>query len=148
MSVVGCSGEDFASILKALGFRRERRKLAQTDAPTQIVEPTNISGEPGAPALIAFDEIWRPGKRKDAREPRADHAKGGPRRRERQSRAPRQREPMPRLAWKERPRVPDGSPFAVLAELCRNLAARRPEGNRRLRSKGSGSTNGSGAQSS
>ena len=27
MSVVGCSGEDFASILKALGFRRERRKL-------------------------------------------------------------------------------------------------------------------------
>jgi ATP-dependent RNA helicase SUPV3L1/SUV3 len=130
MSVVGCSGEDFASILKALGFRRERRKLAQTDAPTlEIVEPTNISGEPGAPALIAFDEIWRPGKRKDAREPRADQAKGKPRRRERQSRAPRQREPMPRLAWKERPRVPDGSPFAVLAELRRNLAARRPEGN-------------------
>ena len=29
MSVVGCSGEDFASILKALGFRRERRKLAE-----------------------------------------------------------------------------------------------------------------------
>jgi hypothetical protein len=128
MSVVGCSGEDFASILKALGFRRERRRLAQTDA-LEIVEPTNISGEPGAPALIAFDEIWRPRKRKDAREPRADQAKGRPRRRERQSRAPRQREPMPRLAWKERPRVvPDGSPFAVLAELCRNLAARRPEG--------------------
>ena len=30
MCVVGCSGEDFASILKALGFRRERRKLAPT----------------------------------------------------------------------------------------------------------------------
>ena len=28
MSVVGCSGEDFASILQALGFRRERRKVA------------------------------------------------------------------------------------------------------------------------
>ena len=27
MSVVGCSGEDFASILKALGFRRERQTL-------------------------------------------------------------------------------------------------------------------------
>ena len=27
MSVVGCSGEEFASILKALGFRRERRQL-------------------------------------------------------------------------------------------------------------------------
>ena len=27
MSMVGCSGEEFASILKALGFRRERRKL-------------------------------------------------------------------------------------------------------------------------
>jgi len=130
MSVVGCSGEDFASILKALGFRRERRKPVQTDAPTvEIVEPTNISGEPGAPAPIAFDEIWRPGKRKDAREPHANQAKGKPRRRERQSRAPRQREPMPRLEWKERPRAPDSSPFAVLAELRRNLAARRPEGN-------------------
>jgi len=49
MSVVGCSGEDFASILKALGFRRERRKPVQTDAPTvEIVEPTNISS--AAPA--------------------------------------------------------------------------------------------------
>ncbi len=28
MSVVGCSGEEFASILKALGFRLERRRLA------------------------------------------------------------------------------------------------------------------------
>jgi ATP-dependent RNA helicase SUPV3L1/SUV3 len=131
MSVVGCSGEDFASILKALGFRRERRKLTQTDAPVvEIVETTNVSGEPEAPAPIAFDEIWRPGRRKDAREPRAaDQAKGKPRRRERQSRTPRHCQPMSRLERKERPRTPDSSPFAVLAELRRNLAARRPEGN-------------------
>jgi ATP-dependent RNA helicase SUPV3L1/SUV3 len=131
MSVVGCSGEDFTSILKALGFRRERRKLAQTDAAVvDIVETTNVSGELEAPAPIAFDEIWRPGRRKDAREPRAaDQAKGKPRRRERQSRTPRQCEPMPRLERKERPRTADSSPFAVLAELRRNLAARRPDGN-------------------
>jgi len=124
MSVVGCSGEDFASILKALGFHRERRKPVQPTV--EIVDPTNISGKPGDPAPIAFDEIWRPGKRKDARQPHGNQAKGKPRRCERQSQAPRQREPMPRLELKERPRAPDSSPFAVLAELRRN---RRPEGN-------------------
>ena len=33
MSVVGCSGEEFCSILKALGFRLERRKLAPAPGP-------------------------------------------------------------------------------------------------------------------
>jgi hypothetical protein len=134
MSVVGCSGEDFASILRALGFRRERRKLTPTDTPpVETAESTNASGTPAEPseaaAPDAFDEIWRPGKRKDVRQPHADQAKGRPRRRERQAQAPRQREPQPRLERKESPRAPSTSPFAVLAELRRNLAARRPEGN-------------------
>jgi ATP-dependent RNA helicase SUPV3L1/SUV3 len=124
MSVVGCSGEDFALILQALGFRRERRKLTQTDAPVvEIVE----TDEHKAPAAEVFDEIWRPGKRRDAWPQRQRHeqAKGKPRRRDRQPQAPRQREPRPQLERKERPRAPDSSPFAVLAELRRNLAARK-----------------------
>ena len=137
MSVVGCSGEDFASILKALGFRRERRKLAETEAPTvEATEATNGAeavDATAAPAASepAFEEIWRPGKRKDARRHHDTHVRPKPpRRRERKAQAPRQHEPRaPRVEHKERPRPPDSSPFAVLAELRRNLAARRPEGN-------------------
>ena len=137
MSVVGCSGEDFASILKALGFRRERRKLAETEAPAvEATEATNGAAAVDANAAPAasepaFEEIWRPGKRKDARKPHDTQARPKPpRRRERQAQAPRQREPRPpRVERKEHPRAPDSSPFAVLAELRRNLAARRPEGN-------------------
>ena len=102
MSVVGCSGEDFASILKALGFRRERRKLAETEAPTvEATEATNGAeavDATAAPAASepAFEEIWRPGKRKDARKPHDTQARPKPpRRRERQAQAPRQREPRP-----------------------------------------------------
>jgi ATP-dependent RNA helicase SUPV3L1/SUV3 len=87
MSVVGCSGEEFASILRALGFRLERRKLeagngapapakaekvegeTSTPGPTPV-EPAHAApsdaaapGEP--PAEPAFDEIWRPGRPKD-----------------------------------------------------------------------------------
>jgi ATP-dependent RNA helicase SUPV3L1/SUV3 len=136
MSVVGCSGEDFASILKALGFRRERRTLEPSDV--RAVEPAQDGNGSEVPAPanetaaqpdIAFDEIWRPGKRNEARKPQAHQAKGKPRRAARQAHAPRQREERPRLERKERPRPSDSSPFAVLAELRRNLAARRPEGN-------------------
>jgi ATP-dependent RNA helicase SUPV3L1/SUV3 len=136
MSVVGCSGEDFASILKALGFRRERRTLEPAEVRAIEPAPDGNGSEVPAPANetatqpdIAFDEIWRPGKRNDARKPETHQAKGKPRRGARQAQAPRQREQRPGLERKARPRPSDSSPFAVLAELRRNLAARRPEGN-------------------
>jgi ATP-dependent RNA helicase SUPV3L1/SUV3 len=137
MSVVGCSGEDFASILKALGFRCERRKLTEKVASTAAATDATdgaVSAEANAVQAAtepSFEEIWRPGKRKDVRKAHDTQARPKPpRRRERQPQAPRQREPRPsRIERKERPRAPDSSPFAVLAELRRNLAARRPEGN-------------------
>ena len=43
MSLVGCSGEDFAEILKSLGFRLERRKLPP--APPPSPEPMAEAGE-------------------------------------------------------------------------------------------------------
>jgi ATP-dependent RNA helicase SUPV3L1/SUV3 len=135
MSVVGCSGEDFVSILKALGFRRERRKLEPAGvSPSEVAhdgngsEATAETNEPAPQPDPAFDEIWRPGKRNEGRKPQTDQAKGKPRRGVRQAQGPRQREQRPRLERKERPRPSDSSPFAVLAELRRNLAARRPEG--------------------
>jgi ATP-dependent RNA helicase SUPV3L1/SUV3 len=142
MSVVGCSGEDFASILRALGFRRELRPLAQGEARTvDAAEAANgmtakDAGTSAPSAEPALEEIWRPGKRKEARKPQT-HKRGSheakakrPRQRDRQPQAERQREQTPpRLERKERRRVSDTSPFAVLAELRRSLAARRPEGN-------------------
>ncbi|MEM8575110.1 MAG: helicase-related protein [Pseudomonadota bacterium] len=86
MSMVGCSGEEFASILRGLGFRLERRKIEEPDQPQDEAQPapdsaaaplastTNIDAsaedadgeQQAAPvdAEPAFDEIWRPAKRR------------------------------------------------------------------------------------
>ncbi len=131
MSVVGCSGEDFASILQALGFRRERRPLAVTpEAMLQTVlsaaEPP-VSGPKEAP-VEAFDEIWRPGKRKDppqhGRRPgaKAKHEARG-QRSKRQGQRPQAQRPRP-----ERKRAIEHSPFAVLEALKGRLTSRHPEG--------------------
>jgi ATP-dependent RNA helicase SUPV3L1/SUV3 len=64
MSVVGCSGEDFASILRSFGFKRERRKLAPEKVATEA---------DAAPTPEAFEDIWRPSRRKDQSERPARH---------------------------------------------------------------------------
>lgn len=129
MSVVGCSGEDFASILKALGFRRERRPLAAAPggAPQSVIPETEPEGSGhGEPPIEVFDEIWRPGKRKDARH-HGKHSK--PKHQARGRRPQRQEEKAqaqkPRA---ERERPVEHSPFAALAALRGRLASRQPEG--------------------
>jgi ATP-dependent RNA helicase SUPV3L1/SUV3 len=125
MSVVGCSGEEFASILKALGFRRERRRLDGGNGH----DASPPEGET-APAEPAFDEIWRPGKGKTARRP-AHAAKRKPERPARPAHAkPHQERPKPQGAKRERPVVNEHSPFAALKDLRASLIARgRSEGN-------------------
>jgi ATP-dependent RNA helicase SUPV3L1/SUV3 len=118
--VVGCSGEEVASILKALGFRLDRRKLAPpANAEPQATDATE------APAEI-FDEIWRPGKRKEAR-----HAKGAGHRPRREARArarrPEPQQPQAHATKAERKRI-EHSPFAALEALKGRLTARQPEG--------------------
>jgi len=134
MSVVGCSGEEFASILKALGFRRERCRLASAPAPQSEATATGAAEagqEPAnqVPQEEAFDEVWRPGKRKEARhDTRASHKP----RREGQARAPRRerQRPAPQAhhAERERKNAAEHSPFAALEALRRSLATRQPEG--------------------
>ena len=101
MSMVGCSGDEFGSILRALGFRLERRKREGGNgvaAPAPAAEaaeamPTAApstedaaSAEATAQAEEAvssepvFDEIWRPSRRKETHRPphakqRGPHAK-------------------------------------------------------------------------
>jgi ATP-dependent RNA helicase SUPV3L1/SUV3 len=205
MSMVGCSGEEFASILRALGFRLERRKLeagaadpaegelakgelaksgttsgesataepaaanaaSQDSAPnaesqdSATTEPTPaepISAEPTPasateePPEPAFDEIWRPGKRKDSVRARrgertAKEGEPGPGRGKRpphhaenhgknygkgkgkgQDRGqPRGQERNKQQPKRERMN-PEHSPFAALKELRDSLSRGRPEG--------------------
>jgi ATP-dependent RNA helicase SUPV3L1/SUV3 len=136
MSVVGCSGEEFASILKALSFRRERRKLAPApDATLQAAAPNADGHEPGSqempdapPAEAAFEEVWRPGQRKETRH--ANRAGHKPRRQDRDRAPAAKREPQrPAAHAKREPtNVNKNSPFAALEGLRRTLAARQPEG--------------------
>lgn len=132
MSVVGCSGEDFASILHALGFRRERRKLAvPTAATTSAGEETNAKADAAEP-VEAFDEIWRPSRRRaETRRPDAQQARRKEGRERERKKGPRHQSPPPPRAEiaakrRETKRQAD-SPFAVLADLRRTLAARSPE---------------------
>jgi ATP-dependent RNA helicase SUPV3L1/SUV3 len=111
MSVVGCSGEDFASILKSFGFKRERRKVG------------GVAQSEAQPEAESFEEIWRPNRRKDRNE-RPVHHRGKPQagKNQRDQRKHPPRAPAPR----QRPVSTEHSPFAVLADLKRSLV-RRPE---------------------
>ena len=137
MSVVGCSGEEFASILKALGFKREMRKIEtgrssvpQAEAASEGAEAAVPAPAPEAmPAEAASEEIWRPRRRKEAHVPRAGLAADKKPRRERgRGGGDRRRQPTPVQEKREKPRNIEHSPFAALKDLKFGLAARRPEG--------------------
>ena len=142
MSVVGCSGEEFCSILKALGFRRERRKLAPVGG-AEAISPTPSEAEAVQEASIAdapaeiFDEIWRPGKRRDTREARQETRREHKPRREESGKAPRRDRQRPQAHAKreteasrerQRKRAVEHSPFAALEALRSRLTTRQPEG--------------------
>jgi ATP-dependent RNA helicase SUPV3L1/SUV3 len=133
MSMVGCSGEEFASILRALGFRLERRKspggtgageLAAPEGETAGESETPSDALPAEPVPSAFDEIWRPCKRKEAS--RANRAGAKPGRKERAKEAKRQPHRPQTKARRERSSAAiEHSPFAALKELRETLIARR-----------------------
>jgi ATP-dependent RNA helicase SUPV3L1/SUV3 len=146
MSVVGCSGEEVASILTALGFRRSRQKLAvpsregpqthpsgaaaEATGTTQPATPDALAATPGeaVPDPIAYDEIWRPGRRKAPRRSGGESAKKAA---PRQGRKPEGRPPKSAHHDKSRQeRAPsqEHSPFAALKELRLSLIARRQGG--------------------
>lgn len=47
-SLVGCSGEDFASILKSLGYRTETRKITRPAAPAEAGAPEDVAPDAAA----------------------------------------------------------------------------------------------------
>ena len=152
MSMVGCSGDEFASILRALGFRLERKKLEGESAASEPAETTSPAPatvaqteeaqttSDAAPSEPAFDEIWRPGKRKEphrgprsgAKPPRQERAKTTPhqlRKGQGQEQGHGQRQAQDHAAQRQAKReraaaAAENSPFAVLKDLRKTLAAR------------------------
>ncbi len=56
-SLAGCSGEDFASILRALGYRMDRRPALPPESATSEVKPVDETAPADAPAIApAADE--------------------------------------------------------------------------------------------
>jgi ATP-dependent RNA helicase SUPV3L1/SUV3 len=147
MSIVGCSGEEFASVLKILGFRCERRPLPapRQEAATQAGDSgktSEISAPEGSkvPDEAAIDEIWRPRRkapRADARKTRGKkpHAAKGAAGRDGKDRgrhrgkgaAPGGKKPQARRKAPEKPFDPD-SPFAALKDLKHDLETRVKDG--------------------
>lgn len=99
MSLVGCSGEDFSSILKGLGYRLERRPTKAEAKPGESPAPETASGEvplendgaapegsaetepvaeapaeasAEAPETLAFIEIWRPAGKRQTHHQKSD----------------------------------------------------------------------------
>jgi ATP-dependent RNA helicase SUPV3L1/SUV3 len=120
MSVVGCSGEDFTSILKALGFKRERRNNEGKKAADTPPNPIAVEAE--------IDEIWRPAKRRKARPEARDGHK--PRKDQKKpNQMNRRKQPPAMNAKREQPRTVEHSPFAALKDLREALIAKnRAEG--------------------
>ncbi len=138
MSFVGCSGEDFAEILRAIGFRCQRRKIEVTpesekskEKPPAPAEPAPVSAAPepavaesaaaepapAEPEDEKFIEIWRPVpvKKHPPHRPRKPHRRG-------EKTPPGAKSPPPRGGRKQTGKKPaakpdPNSPFAALQAL-------------------------------
>lgn len=127
MSLVGCSGEDFAEVLKAIGFCRDGAVPAATTADTPVSAaaapapemPEAADSPRGTPPTSATAlGVWRVRAARPKR-PRPAVDSGKP------PRKPRSAEPRPAAERPGKPRKPPApdplSPFAALAELKREL---------------------------
>ncbi len=148
MSIVGCSGEEFAQILRALNFQCSHRATTShrgvkttraTETPTTPLAESDVPADDddGQPD----DEIWRPRRRRNtglarvgqrkSDKPRIDAKPGGGAKRE--TSANRRRSKNRRLQAKPSPaksasrpknkqvRADPNSPFAVLGQLKEDL---------------------------
>ncbi len=134
MSIVGCSGEEFAAVLKELGFRSERKPLYQSTGDAVDVSEDNKNADVQADAPTGeapieppVDVIWRP-RRKHHADARArgkgktKHAGGGPRKNKGANASPGRKKPG--VKPKPSPKIDPDSPFAALKDLKRDLQAR------------------------
>jgi ATP-dependent RNA helicase SUPV3L1/SUV3 len=153
MSIVGCSGEEMASVLKVLGFQCQRHTIPASKneaAPqsdddsksSQAQSDDGTSSEKSVSEEVAMDEVWRPRRKSPHGGARKTHGRkpqsGKDTTRQRgkdESRgkykgkgaAPGKGKPPPRRKPPEKPMDPD-SPFAALKDLKRDLETRVKDG--------------------
>ncbi len=134
MSIVGCSGEEFAEVLKELGFRRER-KPASGKADATVPPATDakqarqeaVQGETDPLDEAVADEIWRPRRKRRPGPPRGAKRRAAPPgkgARDRKGRAASFKPRKPASKPKPRREADPDSPFAALKDLKRDLQAR------------------------
>ncbi len=148
MSIIGCSGEDFAAVLQSVGFRCERKPLAREDEAAKpakqeqgavLATPEGTSDDAAHPETgeqeeQKFDEIWRPDRKRSQQDHRPGRARtaGKKKGRHSASRTRPQHKGGPRagagnkVPKKEKAPDPD-SPFAALKDLKRDLEGRIKE---------------------
>ena len=113
MSLIGCSGEEFAAVLETLGYRKEERPLPPAEPEAQD-EAAGTGEQSAEPAVL---EVWWPDGTGPFRRQRRK-GDGGKRRKPAAQRAPGKAAAKPRPARPRRDRQPDpDSPFAVLQQL-------------------------------
>ncbi len=140
-SIIGCSGEEFASVLTVLGFRRDRKAL-KPKPQVENAKPDTADAEGGetAPAAAGksggdapetgaeMNEIWRPRRRTPrvaARKVRERKPKAAKSTKGKARAAPGRTATGPKRTPKPRPRAIDpDSPFAALKDLKRDLETR------------------------
>ena len=158
MSIVGCSGDEFASVLKALGFRCDRRVIAQTqrepgksgpEAEAQGGSPDEAPKESENTAKTSdegeekFDEIWWPRRKtppggaqrsRGRKDKTAGHKQGRPHKGKMRSgkgkggSAPPPRRDRPARRKAPEKQIDPDSPFAALKDLKRDLETRVKDG--------------------
>ncbi len=148
MSIVGCSGDEFASVLTALGFRCERRPAANPEPETEPKsgspdETPNQDEKASDESEQLFDEIWRPRRKaphrgahqkRGAGDKSADRKQGRPQKgkvRGKKAKSGNAQSSGPgRPARRKAPekRIDPDSPFAALKDLKRDLETRVKDG--------------------
>jgi ATP-dependent RNA helicase SUPV3L1/SUV3 len=158
MSIIGCSGDEFASVLKALGFRCERRAIAKAQPengkpelePAAKSETAHEALDKGKKTASTsdgneqrFDEIWRPHRKsqhtgahnkRGQRDNTAGRKQGRPHKgKVRDRKAKGGGSPPSRTGRPARRKTPEkpmdpDSPFAALKDLKRDLETRVKDG--------------------
>jgi ATP-dependent RNA helicase SUPV3L1/SUV3 len=132
-SLLGCAGDDFASVLQALGYRREKRQLPQKDSAVSVEankqegEPANAGNDEPFEKITeepAFIELWRPGRieRKQPKKTNQPHIRANENNKTPTHSKKQKHKKAAAIAANKKPsksvkKIDPDSPFAALAAL-------------------------------
>ena len=116
-SLAGCSGEEFSSVLRALGYRMEKRQKPPAPAPAETASAASAPAETAPEAVAAAVDVMQETAVEDTVAPAAPAEASPP--------AAEAAVPAEAPAAAE-PAAPDPAPAEVLPELAETAAAAAP----------------------